>query len=113
MPLGSYFESHIGVIITPQEKDSLSNFTKNLSSKSLSGKAKLSHNFFKRSKNGEKFVNMLTHRSTKTNKENFETEVDLIKNLLKDNNFYFEKVEIEYSIYDTNIKHDSKWIQSS
>ena len=113
MPLGSYFESHIGVIITPQEKDSLSNFTKDLSNKNLSGKAKLSQNFFKKSKNGEKFVNMLTYRSTKTNKDNFESEVNLIKNLLTDNNFYFEKVEIEYSIYDTNIKHDSKWIQSS
>ena len=26
--------------------------------------------------------------------------------------FEFEKVEIEYSIYDTNVSHDTKWINS-
>ena len=77
----------------------------------LSGKAKLSRNFFKKSENG-KFINMLTYRSDKVGKPTFELEVETIKQLLSDNGFEFEKVEIEYSIYDTNVSHDTKWINS-
>lgn len=125
IPNGCYFESHIGVVITPDEKDRLGKFVNNLPDiyhrtynsiigdplTLLSGTAKLSQNFFKKSKNGSKFVNMLTYRSNKCGRYKFESEVNNIKELLSIDNFNFEKVEVEYAVYDTNTKHDSKWIR--
>ena len=123
IPNGSYFESHIGISIQPSDKIKLSNFVKNLPDiywstynqaldglKSLSGSAKLSQNFFKKSNDGSSFINMMTYRSNKCGRYKFESEVNYIKELLSINGFNYEKVEIEYAIYDTNLNHDSKWI---
>jgi NTP pyrophosphatase (non-canonical NTP hydrolase) len=64
IPNGCYFESHIGVTIYPGQKEDLNTFVKSVLTNSqlikLSGTAKLSQNFFKKSKDGSKFVNMLT-----------------------------------------------------
>jgi hypothetical protein len=76
----------------------------------LKGVARLSRNFFKKSKEGDKFVNMLTYRCNKVGRPTFGLEVNTIKELLQLNGFEFEKVEIEYAIYDTNVSHDAKWI---
>ena len=114
IPNGCYFESHIGVIITPEEKEDLTDFVEvTLKDKhliNLSGKAKLSQNFFKQSKENGKFVNMLTYRSNMCGRHKFQLEVDGIKQMLIDEGFRFEKVEVEYSIYDTKVSHDSVWI---
>lgn len=123
IPNGCYFESHIGITIKPDEKDRLNDFVNNLTDiyhrtynsigdplTLLSGTAKLSQNFFKKSKDGSKFVNMLTYRSNKCGRYKFESEVNSIKELLSIDNFNFEKVEVEYAVYDTNTNHDSKWI---
>lgn len=40
----------------------------------------------------------------------FKLEVEAIKNLLQECGFDFEKVEVEYAVYDTNVTHDAKWI---
>ena len=120
IPNGCYFESHIGVIITPEEKENLNSFVQSLNDRcteagriELSGKAKLSQNFFKKSKDGSKFVNMITYRSNMTKSSEFIEQVDLIKWHLKECGFEFEKVEVEYAIYDTNVSHDLSWIGSS
>ncbi len=76
----------------------------------LSGSAKLSQNFFKKSNDGSKFVNMLTYRSNMCGRPKFTLEVEGIKHLLKEEGFDFEKVEVEYAVYDTNVTHDAKWI---
>ena len=114
IPNGCYFESHIGVIITPEEKEDLTDFVevtlKGRNIIELSGKAKLSQNFFKKSKDGGKFVNMLTYRSNMCGRPKFQLEVEAIKQMLIDEGFNFEKVEVEYSIYDTKVTHDSVWI---
>lgn len=114
IPNGCYFESHIGVVIKPEEKDELNNFVFNVLSNGslieLSGTAKLSQNFFKKSKDGSKFVNMLTYRSNMCGSPKFKLEVEGIKHLLKEEGFEFEKVEVEYAVYDTNVTHDAKWI---
>jgi len=123
IPNGCYFESHIGITIRPDEKDRLNDFVNNLPDiyhktynsigdplTLLSGTAKLSQNFFKKSKDGSKFINMLTYRSNKCGRYKFESEVNDIKELLSIDNFNFEKVEVEYAVYDTNTNHDSKWI---
>ena len=124
IPNGCYFESHIGVSIQPSDKIKLDNFVKSLPDiyitnynklgdklKSLSGSAKLSQNFFKKSNDGSSFINMLTYRSNKCGRYKFEDEVNDIKELLSMNDFTYEKVEIEYAVYDTNVNHDSKWIK--
>jgi NTP pyrophosphatase (non-canonical NTP hydrolase) len=125
IPNGCYFEAHIGVTIYPGQKDELNEFVKNIEDTyainfsgvgdpltSLSGTAKLSQNFFKKSKDGSKFVNMLTYRSNICGSPKFKLEVEGIKHLLQEEGFEFEKVEVEYAVYDTNVTHDAKWILS-
>ena len=114
IPNGCYFESHIGVIIKPDDKNRLNDFVSDVLNNSsivqLWGTVKLSQNFFKKSKNGDKFVNMLTYRCNRIGAPTFKIQVEAIKELLKDYHFEFEKVEVEYAIYDTNVTHDAKWI---
>ena len=121
IPNGCYFESHIGVIISPEEKDDLNELVEFLNESicEFSGTAKLSRNFFKKNESG-KFVNMLTYRSNRVNATEFISEVKSIENIISGKNdwsmlsvfksFEYEKVEIEYAIYDTNVTHDAKWI---
>ena len=121
IPNGCYFESHFGVVITPDQKEELVEFTQGLNERctaagriELGGTAKLSQNFFKRSKDGSKFVNMLTYRNDMCGSETFIEEVNGIKTSLNngwDTFFEFEKVEVEYALYDTNVTHDAKWIK--
>ena len=117
IPNGCYFESHIGVVISPDEKESLQEFVQGLNDRcteagriEIGGTCKLSQNFFKKSKDGSKFVNMLTYRDNMTCREDFEHGVEAIKWSLDKCGFDFEKVEVEYALYDTNVNHDSKWI---
>jgi len=114
IPNGCYFESHLGVVIKPNEKERLNEFVKYTLTDShiieLSGTAKLSQNFFKKSKDGRAFVNMLTYRSNMCGSPKFKLEVEGIKHLLQEEGFEFEKVEVEYAVYDTNVTHDAKWI---
>jgi NTP pyrophosphatase (non-canonical NTP hydrolase) len=116
IPNGCYFESHIGVTIYPGQKGELNDFVKSTLTDGhlieLSGTAKLSQNFFKKSKDGSKFVNMLTYRSNMCGSPKFKSEVEGIKHLLQEEGFEFEKVEVEYAVYDTNVNHDARWILS-
>ncbi len=118
IPNGCYFESHIGVVIKPEEKRSLNYLVEKLNEDKeemfdLSGTVKLSQNFFKKSKDGNKFVNMLTYRSNMCGSPKFKLEVEGIKHILDERGFDYEKVEVEYAVYDTNVTHDSKWILGS
>jgi hypothetical protein len=121
IPNGCYFESHIGIIISQEEKEDLNELVDFLNESicEFSGTAKLSRNFFKRSESG-KFVNMLTYRSNMVTCKEFESEVRSIEKIISGKNdwsllsnfkkFDYEKVEIEYAVYDTNVTHDAKWI---
>ena len=115
IPNGCYFESHIGVSIYPDQKEDLETFIRSTLTNGhlieLSGTAKLSQNFFKKSNDGSRFVNMLTYRSNVCGRPKFELEVKGIQQLLKEEGFDFEKVEVEYAVYDTNVTHDAKWIK--
>jgi NTP pyrophosphatase (non-canonical NTP hydrolase) len=115
IPNGCYFESHIGIVIKPEEKRALNYLVEKLNEDKeemfyLSGTIKLSQNFFKKSKDGSKFVNMLTYRSNMCGSPKFKLEVESIKHILDERGFDYEKVEVEYAVYDTNVTHDSKWI---
>ena len=121
IPNGCYFESHIGVIVTKETKQDLEDLVDFLNESicEFSGTAKLSKNFFKKTDDG-KFINMLTYRSNMVNAKEFEGEVRSIEKIISGKNdwsmlshfrsFEYEKVEIEYAIYDTNVTHDAKWI---
>jgi hypothetical protein len=121
IPNGCYFESHIGVIVTKETKQDLEELVDFLNESicEFSGTAKLSKNFFKKTDDG-KFINMLTYRSNMVNAKEFESEVRSIEKIISGKNdwsmlsnlrsFEYEKVEIEYAIYDTNVTHDAKWI---
>lgn len=115
IPNDCYFESHIGVVITPDEKKELNSFVSNLNIEEnvLGGVVKLSQNFFKKSKDGSKFINMITYRNNVCGYKTFKNEIELIKELLTLNGFIYEKVEIEYAIYDTNTTHDDVWIKEN
>ncbi len=114
IPNDCYFESHIGVVISPDQKKDLDYFVQNTLTDGhlieLWGTAKLSQNFFKKSKDGSKYVNILTYRCDMIGKPTFISQVEAIKYLLNQEGFEYEKVEVEYAIYDTNVSHDSKWI---
>jgi hypothetical protein len=115
IPNGCYFESHIGVVITPTEKQELNNFVEALNAgledTGVGGVSKLSQNFFKKSKDGSKFVNILTYRNNICGYDTFKEEVEMIKSSLTEERFSYEKVEIEYAIYDTNVTHDDAWLK--
>ena len=124
IPNGCYFESHIGVIVTKETKQDLEELVDFLNESicEFSGTAKLSKNFFKKTDDG-KFINMLTYRSNMANAKEFEAEVRSIEKIISGKNdwsmlshfrsFEYEKVEIEYAVYDTNVTHDAKWILGS
>jgi NTP pyrophosphatase (non-canonical NTP hydrolase) len=102
MPKDCYFEAHIGCIITKEQKGDLEVVADTHG-------AHLSRNRFKNLDNG-KFVNMLTHRVYTGTKESFLAELELIKRDLDAIEIDYEKVITEFSIYDTNVNHDSKWL---
>lgn len=115
IPNGCYFESHIGIVITPGEKQELNSFVEALNAgmedTGVGGVAKLSQNFFKKSNDGSKFVNMLTYRNNVCGYNTFKDEVEMIKESLISSEFIYEKVEVEYAIYDTNVTHDDVWLK--
>jgi NTP pyrophosphatase (non-canonical NTP hydrolase) len=115
IPNDCYFESHIGVVITPEQKENLNNFVDFLNDtfehSESGGIAKMSQNFFKKSNDGSKFINMITYRNNLCGYDTFKEEVEMIKYSLVSNGFEFEKVEVEYAIYDTNVSHDNAWLK--
>ena len=115
IPNDCYFESHIGVVITPNQKENLNDFVDFLNDtfeqSGSGGVAKMSQNFFKKSNDGSRFINMITYRNNLCGYNTFLEEVEMIKYSLISNGFEFEKVEVEYAIYDTNVSHDNVWLK--
>jgi len=102
MPEDCYFEAHVGCIITPEQKNDLRSIAE-------FNNAHLSRNFFKKMKDG-KFVNMVTLRHYKGTYDEFLFQLDHLKKNLKDSKIDFDKVITEFSIYDTKVSHDFKWL---
>lgn len=104
MPKDCYFETHIGVTVRDdEEKERLGKLAKSLS-------VHMSKNAFKNNPNGS-FTQMLTYRNYTGSMETFESEASIIYNIIELNGFEVEKQIIEFSIYDTKISHDSKWLE--
>lgn len=102
MPKDCYFEAHVGCIISPEEKLKLSHLAQTFG-------AHLSKNAFKKIEGG-KFVNMVTLRNNKCTYDWFKSEVEDFTNSLKVEGIAFEKVEVEFAVYDTKVTHDALWL---
>jgi len=104
MPKDCYFETHIGVVLsTEEEKERLSKLAKSLS-------CHMSKNAFKKYENGS-FTQMLTYRDYFSSMETFEKLANIFYEQIKANGFEVEKRITEFSIYDTKVSHDSKWLE--
>lgn len=103
MPGDCYFEAHIGCIITPEEKPNLVKIAKEAG-------AHISKNFFKKMEDG-RFVNMITLRDYDTYNKAFELQVENLKTKLTKAKIDYEKVVIEFAIYDTKVSHDFLWLE--
>lgn len=110
LPNGCYFESHIGVSVDKEDKEKLDKLVDHMNNSGrYKGTLRSSRNFFKKSSNG-RYINMLTYRNNLVGSVNFESDVKAICESLDTNHLSYEKVEVEYAIYDSNKGHDSKWL---
>jgi len=99
-----YFECHFGVICDDEVLSKLSDIAKNTSSH-------LSRNAFKKYTNGTYKI-MLSYRSYDKMYEDFRAHLDHIVSELSKNNFKVDKEIVEFSIYDTKVNHDKKWLEA-
>lgn len=105
MPDGCYFECHLNIECTNDKLENLKNLAKLTN-------CHLSKNAFKTFEDGS-FTIMMTYRSYTQMFEDFENHLNFIKSNLSFNKFKIEKEIIEFSIYDTKINHDNKWLESN
>jgi NTP pyrophosphatase (non-canonical NTP hydrolase) len=103
MPKDCYFEAHIGCIINEEQRPRLQELAE-------INNAHLSRNFFKKLDNGM-FVNMLTLRWYDCNYEKVKHDVQRTKLHLTRNGMEYEKVIVEFCLYDTKVSHDFKWLE--
>ena len=104
MPKGCYFECHFNVECDNERLQTLSKIAK-------STNCHLSQNIFKKLSDG-RFTIMMTYRSYDQMYEEFEEHLEFIKNNLTWSGFKIEKEIVEFSIYDTKITHDKKWLEA-
>jgi NTP pyrophosphatase (non-canonical NTP hydrolase) len=90
MPSNCYFECHLNVECSDDRLNDLSKIAK-------STNCHLSQNAFKTFEDGSFTI---------------EDHLEFIKNNLKWAGFKLEKEIVEFSIYDTKINHDSKWLEA-
>ncbi len=105
MPDGCYFECHLNVACSEDRMEQLSNIA-------TDNNCHLSSNAFKKFDDGT-FTIMMTYRSYDEMYEDFEVKLSAIKNQLLYGGFKLEKEIVEFSIYDTKLTHDSKWLESN
>lgn len=103
MPKHCYFEAHVGCVIFDHEEVKLGRVIDDLD-------VHLSRNFFKKKDDG-RLVKMITMRKYDGIYDDFIIELDRLKSRLSANNIEFEKVITEFSIYDTKVSHDFKWLE--
>lgn len=108
MPKDCYFESHFGIKCLNIDRPALEGRLNMLSKMGFD--LHLSKNIFKKAKDGTPVV-MSTYRKYDGTFELFKSNVDLIEKDLVDSGWEVDKVIIEFSIYDTKVKHDQAWLQ--
>jgi NTP pyrophosphatase (non-canonical NTP hydrolase) len=104
MPEDCYFEAHIGCTIFDHEESKLSRVVDDMD-------VHVSKNFFKKKEDG-RLVKMITMRKYDKLYDDFTYELERLKSRLDANNIDYEKVITEFSIYDTKVSHDFKWLEN-
>jgi len=104
MPEDCYFETHVGVIMEPGRENELRDIFEG-------GAIHFSKNAFKFLKDGS-YVQMLTYRTYEGTREPFLEEAKTIRELLKEFDFKIDNVVTEFSIYDSKVSHDAKWLNN-
>lgn len=104
MPPHCYFECHFAVLVSSEESreklEHLAHFHLG---------CHLSKNVFKRLNNG-RYTMMMTYRNYHKVYEDVQEDVSRIKAQLKANDFELDKSLIEFSIFDTKVSHDTRWV---
>ena len=104
MPPNCYFESHIAVVITPEERGKVQAITE-------MWHAHLSRNAFKVIDGGNIKL-MITYRQPDMHYGLFIFAVEGLQLALRDAGIAYEKPVIEFSIYDSKVSHDASWVKS-
>lgn len=104
MPKDCYFESHIGIRITEQDDRNYLDYY------ASTNDCHLSKNFFKKNEDGS-YVIMLTYRNYDCTLEDFNEIIENIKSGLNSIGYKYEKVIIEFAVYDSKVSHDSEWLK--
>lgn len=102
---GQYFESHVGVYAREDQWEALSRVIRG-------HEAHLSSNSMKEPKDGV-YKFMVTLRSSSDTAQAFQSKVDAMTKVMMEHGFEFDKPIVEFSIYDTRVKHDDAWITIS
>lgn len=110
MPPGTYFESHLNILVVPQPHSLMNGGEKQfLQAVAKRHDAHLSQNAFKQYSETE-YTLMMTLRSHHANREEIEQRRDKLTSELKQHDFDIEKVITEFAIYDNKSSHDSAWL---
>lgn len=112
MPIGCYFESHLGVMVETTSAESEALTRKTLSSLALQHRAHLSKNLFKQIDENV-FTVMITLRSYENTRERFESSILDLKAALLAAYFKVEKVITEFSLFDSKTNHDAMWLAAT
>ena len=104
MPPWCYFESHFNIIVPESRLEELQAEAARLS-------CHLSRNVLKKLDDGLVQV-MMTSRFYDGTREDFATNVALIKSRLAYGGYKMEKEVVEFSLYDSRVSHDAEWLKS-
>ncbi|HVX23994.1 MAG TPA: hypothetical protein VG992_01485 [Candidatus Saccharimonadales bacterium] len=99
MPSQTYFESHIGLHTQGQIPD--------ISDLGLPGPLYISRN--SDSTTGKIFA---TYRNYHSDQHSFQNEVANIAKTLTGHGLLLEKADVEFALYDDNIRHDQDWLEA-
>jgi len=102
MPENCYFESHIPVRLHPNDMDILTRRCKEMD-------LHLSRNGFKTHEDGD-VTYMATYRVYEGTNEQFRAYVDQAVQYLDAQEYIVGKPMNEFSVYDTKVSHDAKWL---
>lgn len=108
MPKDCYFECHFGIKVNNARREELSELIDDIAV--AHGRLHLSKNIFKKASDGD-YIVMSTYRRYDGVYEDFKETVDSIKEILI-KQFEVEKTIIEFSIWDTKVRHDQKWLEA-
>lgn len=109
MPIGCYFESHIQVSLSDDDYFRMQHLLQEFEKQFCGFSIRLSNNKLKI--DNYQTVFMLTIRNTKTYYSHFINILKQLEDNIISNQFkILEKPIVEFSIYDSNLKHDNIWI---